>query len=125
MLSLSTIAALGRQQARRAARAKRLPLVVEAEDMPDDACLGTHLRHVPTFGAYRPKGWRLVERLFVDKTGLGGEDEPALTFGQFLHQVRRAGPGNGYAIVDEGEFQAYVGRFVPAHQDAVQEGEAS
>ncbi len=125
MLSLSTIAALGRQQARRAARAKLLPLVVEEEDMPDDACLGTYLRHVPTFGAYRPKGWRLVERLFVDKTGLGAEDEPALTFGQLLRTVRRAGAGNGYAILDEGEFQADVGRFVPTRQDAVHEGETA
>lgn len=120
MLSLSTIAALARQQARRAARAKLLPLVVEEEDMPDDACLGTYLRHVPNFGGYRPKGWRLVERLFVDKTGYGTEDEPALTFGQFLREVRRAGPGSGYVILEEGDFQAYVGRFVPARQDATQ-----
>ena len=125
MRSLSTIAALARQQGRRAARAKWLPLVVEAEDMPDDACLAAYLRHTPNIGAYRPTGWRLVERLFLDKTGCGAEDEPALTFGQFLREVRRAGPGSGYAIVEEGESQVYVGRFVPARQDAVQEEEVS
>ncbi len=125
MLSLSTIAALARQQGRRAARAKWLPLVVEAEDMPDDACLSAYLRHTPNIGAYRPKGWRLVERLFLDKTGYGAEDEPALTFGQFLREVRRAGPGSGYAIIEEGEFQASIGRFVPAQQDPVQEWETS
>ena len=125
MRSLSTIAALARQQGRRAARAKWLPLVVEEDDMPDDGRLSAYLRHTPNIGAYRPKGWRLVERLFLDKTGDGAEDEPALTFGQFLRKVRRAGPGSGYAIIKEGEFQVYVGRFVPAQQDAVQEGEAS
>jgi hypothetical protein len=125
MLSLSTIKALGRQQAQRAARANLLPLVVEEEDMPDDACLGTHLSQVPNFGGYRPKGWRLVEELFVDKTSWGAEGEPALTFGQFLRTVRRAGPGQGYALLEEGDFQVYVGRFEPARQDAVQEGEAS
>ena len=112
-MSLSVIAALARTQARRAARAKLVPLVVEGEDMPDDRRLGMYLRHIPNVGAYRPKGWRLVERMFVDKTGTGAEDEPALTFRQFLRTVRAAGPGNGYAIIEEGEFQAFIGRFVP------------
>ncbi len=61
----------------------------------------------------------------LNMTGIGGEDEPALTFGQLLRKVRRAGPGNGYAILEEGEFQAYLGRFVPAQRDAEQEWEAS
>jgi hypothetical protein len=114
MMSLSVIRILAREQAKRAARAKLLPLVVEGEDMPDDERLATYLRHIPNIGTYRPKGWRLADRLFVDKTGYGREDEPALTFGQFLRTARRAGPGNGYAIIEEGEFQVYVGRFVPA-----------
>jgi hypothetical protein len=113
MMSLSTIARMARQQARRAAGANLLPLVVEGEDMPDDTRLGTYLRHIPNLGTYRPQGWRLVERLFVDKTGCGAEDEPALTFAQFLRTVRRAGPGYGYAIIEECEFQAMIGRFVP------------
>ncbi len=113
MMSLSVIAGLAREQHRKAARAKLVPLVVEGEDMPDDARLATYLRHIPNFGTYRPKGWHLVEQLFVDKSGLGAEWEPAMTLRQFLRAVRKAGPGNGYAIIEEGEFQVYVGRFEP------------
>lgn len=81
--------------------------------MPDDERLATYLRHIPNIGTYRPKGWRLVEELFVDKSGFGAEWEPAMTLRQFIQAVRKAGPGNGYAIIEEGEFQVYVGHFEP------------
>jgi hypothetical protein len=113
MMSLSVIARLAREQHRKAARAKLVPLVVEGEDMPDDATPGHLPPPHPNIGTYHPKGWRLGERLFVDKSGLGAEWEPAMTLRQFIEVVRKAGPGNGYGIIEEGEFQVYVGRFEP------------
>lgn len=62
----------------------------------------------PNFGNYRPKGWTLVETHFVDSSGFGAEDEPALTPEQFKKRLK---VGYGYAIVEAGQFQAIVGEF--------------
>jgi hypothetical protein len=34
--------------------------------------------------------------------------EPALTQGQFIDRMK---PGMGYAVIEEGQFQVYVGEF--------------
>ncbi len=82
--------------------------------MPDDARLFEYIRYMPNIGDYRPRGWKLVEHRLVDKTGLGLEYEPALTVPGLMRWVRSMGPGNGYAIIEEGQFQVVLGRFVPA-----------
>lgn len=61
------------------------------------------------FGSYRPKGWKKTQEFFVDNSGWGGEDEPALTVKQFLGHVKT---GMGYAIISTGQFQIYIGEFV-------------
>ncbi len=114
MMSAGTIRRLAREQAKRAARAKALPLVVEGEDMPDNVRMFEYIRSMPNIGTYRPNGWKLVEHCMVDKTGFGHEDEPALTISGLIRWVRSMGPGNGYAIIEEGQFQVEVGRFVSA-----------
>ena len=55
-----------------------------------------------------PKGWELKQKHFVDNSGFGAKDEPALTPHQFLAKVKK---GKGYAIVEKGQFQVYVGEF--------------
>ena len=73
------------------------------------------LRGIPNFGSYRPAGFEKVDDLFVDKSGFGATDEPALTFGQFCGEVQRCGREHGYpvylALTEEGQFQAYVSVF--------------
>lgn len=64
--------------------------------------------HCPNFGDYRPKGWKLVETLFVDSSGWGGDDEPALSISSFIDKVR---DGFGYAVIEQGQFQVCVGVF--------------
>ena len=59
-------------------------------------------------GDYIPKGWKLVNTYFVDNSGLGTNDEPALSFGQFLSKVKK---GYGYAIGDVGQFQIYINEY--------------
>ena len=113
MMSGATIRELSAQAARRAAREHRIPLIVEQEDM---ATLETHIRHIPNFGDYRPKGWALVDSVFVDSSGWGTDTEPALSFTQFVDWVKAQGPGFGYALVEEGQFQVYVGKFSPVRK---------
>jgi hypothetical protein len=60
------------------------------------------------------RGYELVKNLFVDSSGLGADDEPALTGSQFEREVTELLNEHGtlYAfITDAGQFQVYVGLF--------------
>ncbi len=100
MYSLETIKDMNRKAAKKAVG--RQPWVA-AKDGDEN------VKTIPDFGDYRPKDWKLVEEHFVDSSGCGGYDEPALTFNQFLKEVKE---GRGYAIIEQGQFQIYVGEFV-------------
>ena len=67
-----------------------------------------NVKSAPFIGDHRPKGWRLVKKYFVDSSGFGAENEPALTFNQFVSNVKL---GYGYAIIEQGQFQVYIGEF--------------
>ena len=107
MISGAQIADLSAKAARKAAREHQHPLIVEEEDLPH---LAEHLQHIPNLGDYRPPRWELVETYFVDSSGLGTPGERALTFEQFLTQVK---VGFGYGLIEAGQFQAYIGEFAP------------
>jgi hypothetical protein len=62
----------------------------------------------PNFGTYRPKDWKLINTYFVDSSGWGSSGEMALTVSEFKQKLR---VGFGYAIVEAGQFQVYVGEF--------------
>ena len=97
--------------ARKAARLKKIPLVIEAEDLPllaGDKPVGGGF---PFLGDYVPKGWTRTENTyFVDSSGWGGSGELALTLKQLLAKVV---PGRGYAVVEAGQFQVYVAEYIP------------
>jgi len=59
----------------------------------------------PRIGDFTPKGWKDVDELFVDMTGLGGDNEPALTKTEFTNKIKK---GLGYGISKVGQFQCYV-----------------
>ena len=101
MMSPEYIRAMEQEQANKAAADGIEPLMVWKGD--DRASM-----RIPNIGSHRPEGWELVQEYFVDKFGMGAEDEPALTIDQFLGKVQ---DGMGYAIVEEGQFQLYVGEF--------------
>jgi hypothetical protein len=69
----------------------------------------------PSLGNFLPDGWENTDQhWFVDKTGYGGGDEPALNCDQFKRQLRGyilRHPGDGFAITEEGECQAVVTAF--------------
>jgi hypothetical protein len=107
MMDPSTIKALADDAARKARREGREPYgFFDLEDVD------TSVRDLPFLGSYVPRGYKLVEELFVDASGFGSEGEPAMTFGRFCERVRdhvRDGNAYSYAIREAGQFQVYVG----------------
>lgn len=107
MMGIETIKQMSREAGERAAREGKRPYLLddgEIETLPPFP--------FPNLGSYVPDGWEEVERLFVDASGFGADWEPALTVEQFKDELReREGKGYGYAIVEAGQFQVYVGVF--------------
>jgi hypothetical protein len=103
MMSLSTIEALSREAAERAAEENQVPFTVEQEDL--DAMPPFPF---PNIGSYVPDGWEQIDEFFVDKTGMDFSG-PALSVEAFKRELK---VGRAYAIVGEGQFQVYVGEFV-------------
>lgn len=88
------------EEATKKAKGKK-PLVFVGQDFT--------ARRLPNFGNYRPKDWKMIESHFVDSSGFGRENELALTFPNFYEKLVL---GHGYAIIEAGQFQVYVGEFV-------------
>ena len=102
MYSLEVIQDMNRKAARKARQGTgKQPYVAKCDN---DA----GVNKIPNFGDYRPKNWELVETYFVDNSGFGAPGEPALTFEEFCSKVKA---GFGYAIIEQGQFQLYVGEF--------------
>lgn len=112
MLDLQAIRALSNAEAVRAAKAQRQPYVFYGA--ADLARYRSKRRPwpFPSLGSYRPPGWQLVDAIFCDSSGVGEEGEPALTRSQLWRRLEQdLDRGYGYAIIEEGEFQVYVGVF--------------
>jgi hypothetical protein len=118
MMSLTVIRRVNADIAAEAARENRLPY------MPWDAEEVERWTRcpLPNLGYYDPTGWeRLETSWFVDKTGVGLDWEPALTWKQFRRQLSEyvaENPGHGFGIVEEGEFQCVVAAFRSVDGDA-------
>jgi hypothetical protein len=108
MMSMSAILSLREEAMQRARRRQAQPRVFFNQHDADN-----HFGSVPNFGDWRPKGWKLVEHRMVDKTGWGDESEPALTVrGYKTWLSEHLDDSSGWAIIEEGQFQIVVGRFV-------------
>lgn len=99
MFSIETIRAMNKEAARKA-KGKKPYIARHNQDEGVFKC--------PNFGDYRPDGYKLIDQLFVDSSGFGSENEPALTAEQFLAEVEQ---GKGYAIIEQGQFQVWIGVF--------------
>ena len=62
----------------------------------------------PFLANYIPEGFKIVNTFFVDSSGMGAENESALTFRQFLVKVKK---GFGYGIKEAGQFQVYINEY--------------
>ena len=134
MRSLSVIREMNREAAIRAARKNKQPFVIQSEDV-DAMKAGKFaaFAKLPYLGDFVPAGWKRVDlrqwfggrhprgvyygdygddpgfgAFFVDSSGCGLTWEPALTLSEFADMVR---PGFGYAIIEMGQFQVWIGVF--------------
>ena len=111
MLSYSTIADIRQNAAQEAKSFHRLPLSVIGFDPGDPR---EFIRQIPFLGDYIPAGWKQCPGfpdLFVDKSGCGSDNEPALSLPRFIEIITEcadSGRVYGFAIYEEGEFQVYV-----------------
>jgi hypothetical protein len=107
MMDRRTIQSLSDKAAQSAARLHLTPYVVF--DEAEVARMGFRF---PFLGDHVPEGWDHVDTLFVDTTGLGAANEPALTHPQLQRELtKRLNEKDtfGYAVTEYGQFQAYVG----------------
>ncbi len=104
MMSLSLIKKMNEEACKKAEKKNVKPYVVKEGDMKKFPPFP-----FPNFGDYRPKEWDLVEEHFVDSSGVGRDDERALSINQFLNKLK---VGHGYALIEQGQFQVFVGEFV-------------
>lgn len=113
MMSIEDIRAFSDEAAKAAAKARKTPYVpfdeaeIESGDFLEE-------QRIPFIGGYEPKGWKLVEELFTDITGCGAESEPALTLRALkakMIEYQRMEGDYGYAAIEVGPFQAYIGVF--------------
>lgn len=114
MMSLEMIQRLSDEQAENAARLGKQPYVPYT---PGEILDWSRRCPIPNLGSYRPAGWEICPEAdwwFVDKSGWGADGEPALTVRQFAEQAHDwalTHPSDGYAIVEEGQFQVWIAPF--------------
>ena len=101
MMDLTTIKAMNKEAEGKAKTELKQPYVAKTNG---DA----GVRSAPAIGDYVPAGWRPTKKYFVDSSGFGASGELALTFNQFLAEVKK---GYGYAICEAGQFQVYIQEF--------------
>jgi hypothetical protein len=113
-MSLSQIQQINEEIAAEAAAERREPWVPWPQDIER---WQEQVRHgiapripFPNLGTYEPEGWELLEQFFVDSTGWDLHDAggPAMSVAEFIDALE---PGYGYAIVEQGPFQVYIGKF--------------
>ncbi len=113
MMSVETIAQLERGAAFAAWQAEVEPYNPAS---PEECLTWKYGRQagITNVGSYRPEGWRLVDVVFVDSSGMGRESEAAMTIANFADWASakvNADETAGFAIIQEGQFQLYVGYF--------------
>lgn len=115
MMSAELIRRMSRESGLRAAREGKTVFVVTREDLLDWRAMlsaGTlDGLSFPFLGDHRPKGYERVDTYFVDGTGFGPPEEPAITFVELVREKLKC--GYGYAIIGRGRFQVVVGEFLP------------
>jgi len=119
MMSLQQIQSMSDEQAERAAQDNLVPYVLfnadDVHSMPGGSRHTTRSYPFPNLGSYVPDGWEEVDRLFVDKMGSpnggGGGDLGTVGLHAALLELVHQPGSMGIAIVEEGQFQLYLGVF--------------
>jgi len=80
----------------------------------------------PDMGEFCPGTYVEVDRWFCDATGMGSDDEPALSPEQVKAKLRETfvhHPEYSYAVVEAGQFQVYLGVFRRATPEELEAAE--
>ncbi len=110
MMSGQQIREISDKATRKAMKAKKKPYRITQDDLDKlKAGSAEPLSRFPFLGDYVYETWVKMEDYFVDSSGFGSDDEPALTIPQFIDKLV---VGRGYAITEAGEFQVYIGEYV-------------
>ena len=112
MIDAKTLQAMSDEQAEIAARENKLPFIPfdqqEADRWPEERNYP-----FPNIGSLRPDGWELIDTLFIDKmgseTGGGGGDMGTRQLNDYIRE--HIPQSVGYAIIEEGQSQLYLGVF--------------
>lgn len=110
MMSIGQIEDNARKMARISRRERIVPVTFTEAELVAMRKGYKAPRTIPMIGARTPKGWKLLQKHFVDSSGFGAPGEAALTQTAFFERMQ---PGLGYAVVQAGQFQVYVGEFIP------------
>lgn len=128
MMSLQQIESESRRAARRSAKEGRGPLIIEPSDLTN---LEQAVRGIPFLGTRTPKGFKKLsthklpiagytsypyEELFVDTSGFGSENKPALSQKRFIEAVGQLVKSYGaiaLSLSECGQFQGHVRVCVP------------
>ena len=117
MMSLAYIQHESDKAARRAAKLRKQPYVPFDLDEVESYLTEGKGFPFPNIGSHRPRNWQITDQVwFVDSTGHGGDNEPALTHQQFKRELLSfvsENPTMGYAIIEVGQFQLYIAAFEP------------
>lgn len=112
MMSAAMIQQMSYEAARSARQAGKQPLPLEKGDVA--AWRRKKRCPIPNIGNMKHEDWRETDRWAVDKSGFGASYEPAMTIARFFDEAEKLEEtGKALAIVEEGQFQMYVGVFVP------------
>lgn len=113
MWSLETLNYLNQKAAKKSRSGQREPYVPSLHSF--DSFPPFPLPHL---GSYVPAGWERVEEAtwFADSSGWGRSGEPALAVSELKNELRlysAENPTHGFALVECGQFQCYVGAYRP------------
>jgi len=109
MMSAQQINSVNDEKSEYARKFREIPYTIWPGDI-DNWKTGKNLPvPFPHLGDYIPDGFETDgEPLFIDTSGFGASDEPALTQDQLFDTLET---GKAYAFVSVGQFQAYLQQY--------------
>jgi hypothetical protein len=114
MMGLSEIRAASRRAARQSRAQGKLPWLpttAQRTELLAGKTLDQIGANIPFIGDRVPRGYKLHETLFIDISGFGMDNEPALSMQRLSQKIALDLPTIAYALVDVGQFQGHLGRF--------------
>lgn len=112
MMGLAEIKRLNAEATERSTRRRAVPYVPTAAHRAELAKGNLSVTRIPFLGDYVPEGWeKKDDDRYVDISGFGSDNEPALSQRQFARSIADDPEDTGYALTEHGQFQGYVASY--------------